>query len=509
MTAEPTAMTNPTTTKTSAKTLGAKYTRAYLAAVTIFVALLLAACAHPSVPVARSSTQPLVTATPVPTTPTPTALAIPTATPLPVLAPTPIPVRHPGLTEHQIRIAMIADDETAGVSDGIYSQARLGISAWVAAVNSSGGIGGRKVQLDLLDSRVFDHKAQLEAVCKGDYFALVGSQSLGDHEAAELLGTENCNLADFPGSIQSARRSLSPVTFVANPAAHNVRQAGPARQLVNIYPDASQKVGMVYFNDLELAHETERIRETIEAAGMEVIAEVRADLETDAAQIATELQTSGAQAWVHTGPPQKLIELLRASNNPPIFVLCGPDCYSQAFIREGGYLVEGVYTWIPHISFDSPSAPVEFANYRYWLAQTAPRDGWSEVSLNSWIAGLYFEATFNKLLEIEPGSPGRAQLVAAAVNEGPYGAKGIYNLIADLNWPTPCYTMLSVTGQRWTQEHPFPPLEQDCGSNNLHELVATANLGLQSDSIQETPADTEKDTSAPKDSLNAEEQVED
>ena len=156
----------------------------------VVVALVATACGDPQVPVARSSDGELVQATSKPVPPTPTPLPLPTAEPTPAGGPvaTPQPVvAQPGLSSEIIRLAVVFDDETQGTADQLFRDGWLGTLAWANEVNKNGGLGGRLVEVVPIDSLLFDHRTALEQVCQGDFFAIVGSHSLGDAEGSELL----------------------------------------------------------------------------------------------------------------------------------------------------------------------------------------------------------------------------------------------------------------------------------------------------------------------------------
>ena len=458
-------------------------------AVLVSVALLAVSCGDPQVPIAASAgPNALVTATPTPAPPTATPTVTPTPTPTPQIGasptPTPLPIVQPGLDETSIRIAVIADVETGGIADELFRDTYAGMGAWALAVNEGqGGIGGREVKIVPLDTSLFNHRAVLEVVCSGEYFAIVGGQSLGDFEGAELLGTEACNLADFPSDVHSARRAVSPVTFVANPILNTVRQAGPARWLVEEFPEAAENVALFYFDELQLRNETERLREMLVGEGMTTVS-IDTDLEEGPSErILTRYEEFESEAIVWNADPDRLIDLLRelgANDLDPTWVLCELACYSEAFISRGGNAVEGVYTWVPHSPFDSATVDDELITYRFWLNRFSDDVGWSEVGLQAWMAGRLFEEAFNRLLQAEPEQPTREQLVSAAESIDAFTAGGIMPITdPGTRQPTPCFALMVVRNGRWEQEFPQPPRDLDCSSENLYELVATRALGLE------------------------------
>lgn len=430
-------------------------------------------------------TQEVVPATLVPLPPTPTPLPIPpTPTPEPEVvgepAPTPRPVNQPGLSSGLIRLAVIFDDETAGISDELFRDAWLGALAWENSVNARGGLGGRDVEVVPLDSRLFDHRSALQAVCDGEFFAIIGSHSLGDSDGAELLGSEDCVLADFPGQVYGPLHAASNVTFLSNPFLNDVRQAGPARYLLDKYPDASENIGLFYYNALDLSAESERQREMLQAQGLTVVVDLTATLEEDPAErIAEAWAESEAESLVWTADPARLIELLDALEERPTFVLCEWGCYSQQFLIDGGETVEGVYTWIAHSPFESPFAAADLLLYRFNLAEVAREARWSEVGLQSWMAGRFFEATFNTLLQVEPEAPTREALINIARETDFYRANEV---LATTNpaggEPTACFVLMVVRNGRWEQEFPAPADNQDCAPENLYTLGPTSSLGV-------------------------------
>ncbi len=469
--------------------------------VALVIALAATACTDPQVPVARSTNAELVeattapvaaTPTPVPPTPAPTPQGGPVATPQ-------IVESQPGLSSDVIRLAVIFDDETQGVADELFRDGWLGALAWANEVNENGGLGGRFVEMVPIDSRLFDHRSALEGVCAGDYFAIVGSHSLGDAEGAQLLGTEDCNIADFPGQVYGSRRAASPVTFLANPFLNNVRQAGPARYLAQTFPDAASNLGLLRYFALDLERASERQREMLIAQGMEVVFEVPVELQEDPAErVVLRWDELGAESLVWVADPGRLIELLEAFEEPPEFVLCDWGCYSQQFLIDGGDAVEGVYTWIAHSPFFSANERGELFLYRANLASVSLEAGWSEIGFQSWMAGRLFEAAFNTLLEVEPEAPTREQLIQVARGITFYTANGVLSATNPAGGePTPCFVLMVVRNGGWEQAHPEPPRDKDCAESNLYELVTSRSLGVAAPTVTAATSPDAAPTEAP------------
>lgn len=459
---------------------------------------MASSCGDPDVPTAQSTGAVLIEATSEPVPPTPTPLPPPTAEPTPSVADpfvTPEPVQQPGLTNNSIKLAVIFDQETQGTADELFRDGWLGALAWANEVNSNGGLGGRLVELVPKDSLLFDHRSALEEVCNGDFFAIIGSHSLGDGDGAELLGSPDCNLADFPGQVYGSRRAASDVTFLSNPFLNDVRQAGPAQYLVETYPEAAENLGLLRYFALDLERENERQREMLIAQGMSVVAELPVDLQEDPSErVVPRWESLEADSLVWVADPGRLIQLLETFEEPPTFVLCEWGCYSQQFLIDGGAAVEGVYTWIAHSPFGSANERGELILYRANLASVSREAGWSEIGFQSWMAGRLFEAAFNTLITAEPEAPTREQLIRVANEIDIYTANGVLSATNPAGGePTPCFVLLQVRNGRWEQVVPEPPRDKDCTEDNLYELVTSRSLGvatLSATTSDEQPAPT-------------------
>ncbi len=480
---------------------------AWVAALCAF-AVVGASCTEPSIPLARSVVDEVVTATPVP--PTPTAIPLPTPQPEPTVTPdptgslTPDPVAVPGLSPTEIRIAVIHDDQTGGTADGLFADAVAGVNAWRTAANFRGGIGGREIVLEAIDSRLSQHRQALEQVCNGDYFAIVGSHSLGDYEGASLLGSNDCNLADFPGAVYGAAYANSPVTFLSNPFLNTSRQAGPARYLLDTYPDASENLALFSYTGFQLQLETLRLEEMLIGIGIEPTFKPVVDLAEDLSErVIPAWDEAGVQALVWNADPDRLIALLAELDEPPVYVLCELACYSDAFIEDGGDLVEGVYAWVPYRPFAADDAANELRSYELWLNEVSPGRGVSSVGFSSWMAGRLFEESMLRLTAAEEVFT-REQLIDAARTIDAWDGRDVLSLTNPAaGIPTPCFALLVVRNGEWVQEYPAPPgdlRDLDCDAENVYELVRTAPLGLtDTSSIVSDSVETDEQTSAEED----------
>src|SRR5436309_6927126 len=121
-----------------------------------------------------------------------------------------------GITATTIRVAIVTDVDNPivpGVLQGIVD----GVQGWGRYINANGGIAGRKVQVDFIDSKLNPNDAR-NAIIKacGEDFALVGTGAL-------LLQTvdDEINCADSTGKATGLPDVAALVTNTAEACAAN------------------------------------------------------------------------------------------------------------------------------------------------------------------------------------------------------------------------------------------------------------------------------------------------
>ena len=106
----------------------------------------------------------------------------------------------PGLTDTTIRIAVIADGPNEYLNDSEALSVWQSVEAWAESVNRSTKLAGREIIVERIDSATFRHVEAVNAVCEGNYFALVGSFAVNDSDGLNLLQSPECLLPDFPAA---------------------------------------------------------------------------------------------------------------------------------------------------------------------------------------------------------------------------------------------------------------------------------------------------------------------
>ena len=83
-----------------------------------------------------------------------------------------------GVTADEIRIAVIADDENS-LAPGVFHGSPVAVRAFAKYINAQGGLAGREVVVDFLDSHLSPDDAR-NAIIKAcsDDFAMVGTAAL-------------------------------------------------------------------------------------------------------------------------------------------------------------------------------------------------------------------------------------------------------------------------------------------------------------------------------------------
>ena len=490
-------------------------------ALVLALALVAAACKKPDLSGPEVSSPALAT-------PTPTPAALDPEVP----GPTAEPIRT-GVSDEAIRIGVIADGSTGNPVTGGSEAAWLAMRAWAQAVNSTGGLGGRDVEVVLFDANVFDHRAAIREACESDIFALVGSYALFDGDGVDLLNDESCLLPDFPAAALSPARRDSPVTFVSNPTSNTVWQAGPAQYMSERFPVAAAAVGTVVLDMPVAFYRAQRDIEAATEGGFNFVFEATADvIDQGYDGLASAMLEANVLGITWSADRNRLMELLQARSDlyeqlptfdfpapeeesvdasdagtdetdegeptadpevepqegeaveeptdGPTFVLCGADCYSQSWAAEVAELGSDLWVSIGMLPFEEPGDNVELVRYVLFLREEVDEEAEVDlIGLSSWASALLFEEAVNRAMFSSGGGLTRELVIESARTITEWDGRGLHGPTNPAEGiPSPCFMLVSPTPSGWVRRHPATQGTMDCDPDNLVELVESATLGV-------------------------------
>lgn len=360
-----------------------------------------------------------------------------------------------GITAKAINIATIAD--VSGAVPNGFKSAFDAMNAYVAYFNATSDICGRKLKLQTIDSGLSANgsNAASKAACSSA-FATVGSFSAFDGGGAEV--TAACGQPDFRASAVERARQRSRTTFMAMPmntdqpylqpwvwakkkfgataikdSAFVYLNAGASKAIVDNWMKATtahlgyqwKKVILV---DLTGVPNWNGYANQLKAAGIKFVT-------TNLADFTPKMAAAFKQADFH-----------------PAYMSDG-SVYGQKYLSgSDGAALNGAYVWTQTALIEEADRVPEMALYQTWLKRTGG-DAPSYAGAEAWAAGVLF----TKLAVELGGKLSQASIVQAAAKVRRFTANGIISMTdPGARTTAPCFTMLQITGGRFTRVTPFP-----------------------------------------------------
>src|SRR4029077_9841950 len=123
-----------------------------------------------------------------------------------------------GITATEIRVAVIADVDNS-LAPGVFKASVDAMKAWAKVVNKDGGLAGRKVVIDFIDSHLNPNETRNATITAcADDFAMVGGEALFMSNVDDMVACKNSagqaiGFPDMPGLALDAKQSCSPVSY--------------------------------------------------------------------------------------------------------------------------------------------------------------------------------------------------------------------------------------------------------------------------------------------------------
>jgi hypothetical protein len=389
-----------------------------------------------------------------------------------------------GLTPDTIRIAVIADVDNAA-RPGLFQGSVDGVNAFAKFVNANGGVaGGRKVQVDFIDSKLSADEARnaLVKACQED-FAIVGTTSLFMNNIEPMTSCVDqagkvTGLPDVPVLQTEIAHQCSPISYPVIVVGLDCATKDAAQKKVTIrtgsgkfYTKRNKNLHGVFTLAGDLRSTTNAGLSQVaayESLGVKSDGEFKVSgLSPQAAYtpIAQAIKQNGS-TYVLNNVDYKADVLLRKEaqvqglNTVKVWD-CALQCYDRRLLDEGGDAVEGQYVSLFFVPFEEAKQNKSVDNY---LKNVGGRDKADGFGAQAWTAGLFFREVVNKVVQAD-GNNGltRARFLEEAAKVHDFTADGMLGP-TDVGGRkvSPCGVILQVKNGKFVRVNPKKKGTLDC-----------------------------------------------
>jgi ABC-type branched-subunit amino acid transport system substrate-binding protein len=295
-----------------------------------------------------------------------------------------------GVTPGTITVGVVAD--VTGARAAFRSNWEA-MQAFAAYCNDQGGIAGRRLEVQLFDSSVFNHRRAITDACTS-VFAVVGSAAAFDGDGATT--ETDCGIPDVPAVVAEPAHDRVPTVVQPLPAPQQLYLVGPLRYLAQVDHRAVRHSAIAYLNVGVTAIRTARqVAASTDVGYRFTVKSVIPALTgpADYARIAGQIAARHVGYVTVQGTITDLVGLqtaLAGRDYRPAIVDAGPLFYDPKYPQLAGEAAEGTYVIAQTTPFDDAARVPEVARYVEWLQRTVPGAQPTAQGARSWSAGLLF-----------------------------------------------------------------------------------------------------------------------
>ncbi len=389
-----------------------------------------------------------------------------------------------GITATEIRIGVLADVDNA-FQPGLFEGSANGVKAWAKWMNKNGGLAGRKVVVDFIDTKLNADETRnaIITACSQD-FAIIGTSSLFVNNTDDLVGCADATgaatgLPDFPVVTTEPLHQCSPVSHPINPPTLDCTTKDDHPQTYRTGTAATnyylKRFGdlhgtFIYPSDLLAAKNSQVPLFTAEQeAGIK--ADVDADVSARAPQsiytpIIQQMKDAGStygRSGLGSNSTLALRKEAKLQGLTGVDVWdCSVQCYNTDFLTQGGSEIEDQFVYLTFVPFDEAKTNKMLTNFLKFTGREQA-DGFGA---QAWAAAIYFRDIVDGIVKADgPNAITRAAVLT--------GANNIHNFTADgmiaptdvgKRQATTCFALLQVKSGKFVRVHPKKKGTFDCKS---------------------------------------------
>jgi ABC-type branched-subunit amino acid transport system substrate-binding protein len=370
------------------------------------------------------------------------------------------------------------------------------VQAWGKYINAHGGLAGRKVQVDFIDSKLSADETRNAIIqaCQND-FATVGTTALFLNNVDDMVSCKDqagqaTGLPDVPQLITDPTHIRNATSFpVLIPG---LVQSDPSNLTWKVQTGQYQWYLKNVDKGLHGVFGTAADLKSTQVAGLVGIAGatqagIKKDLQFDShGTDPVDKYLPWAQAiksnnstFVNVNSNDQAMAFMRkeAQTQGVTSVKvwdCGIACYTNRFLQLAGSAAEGQYVWTAFVPFEEAKYNKQVA--AYLKAVGGPGQA-AAFGADAWLAALFFRDAV-KAVVAKNGVNGltRANFLTAA--------KGIHNFTGDgMVGPedvggkviSPCFDILQVKGGKFVRVYPKKAATFDCSPKNLKTVKVSSS----------------------------------
>ena len=314
------------------------------------------------------------------------------------------PSKAPGVTDDTITVGSIST--LSGPVPGLGESSQRATQAYVAYVNATGGVCGRKVVLKTADDGYETSRNRgIMTEFTSKALGIVGGLAAGDGGSIEVVRQTGMPVVSIP---TTEGFTNLPTVFDTNPSYAN--NHAPTAKTRYLHEQGVRTAAYVYV-DISQAHfQIEEQQAQVEATGIKIVLDLPVPLSTlswDSAARAVANSKADYVFFLHdAGADAAFARSLDQAGYAPKFEEY-LTAYGSNYIERGGAAVEGTTSWIRTLPTEDGGKVAEQAKFSEWMDRVAPgivKDTWAS---DAWVAA---KAFFDSLAAL-PGPITREALV--------------------------------------------------------------------------------------------------
>lgn len=325
-----------------------------------------------------------------------------------------------GITADTIRIAVIADGDNP-IRPGVFQGAIDGVKAGARYLNAHGGIAGRKIEVEFLDSHLSpdESRSALVKACEDD-FAIVGTMAVFMSNVEPMVTCPDksgnaTGLPDMPNLQTEIAHQCSGVSFPVVPTGLHCDTRNDEKVLFDIRVGA-QKYYLRTFGNLHgPALAPSDLKSTLNAYVPTVRAAEQVGIKDDGDINMSLLATQSEYTPVMQAVKQQdsnivqsgldyvaNLQLRREATIQGVTSVkvwdCTLACYDRRLIEQGGPDVEGQYLWIFYPPFEEAKYNTVIATFVKAIGGRANADSFG---IQSWAGMLFLRDVLNNVVKAD------------------------------------------------------------------------------------------------------------